>query len=133
MLELVPDHLKAKKMCKHVVHELPFLIKYVSDRYKTQQMCYKAIPRNGGILMFIPENYKDQGMYNKAVDDYRHTLKSVPDFCKLYRIAAKFGFKFHLVGRSRSRGDIFKEFDVYIIAIPSPAICKTQKYAASEE
>ena len=32
MLELVPDHLKTKKMCKSAVKKLLFLIKYVPDR-----------------------------------------------------------------------------------------------------
>ena len=31
MLEFVPDHLKIKKMCKHVVIKLPFLTKCVPD------------------------------------------------------------------------------------------------------
>ena len=29
MLRFVPDHLKTKKMCKHVVKKLPFVIEYV--------------------------------------------------------------------------------------------------------
>ena len=31
MLKLVPDHLKTKKMCKHAVKKLCFIIKYVLD------------------------------------------------------------------------------------------------------
>ena len=37
MLKFVPGHLKTKKMCKHAVKNLPFLIRYVPDKYKTQQ------------------------------------------------------------------------------------------------
>ena len=32
MLELVPNHLKTKKLCKHTVNKLPFLIKYFPDQ-----------------------------------------------------------------------------------------------------
>ena len=46
-LRLVPDHLKTKKMCNHVVEKLPFVIRYVPDRYKTQQMCDKPVLENG--------------------------------------------------------------------------------------
>ena len=31
MLKFVPDHLKTKKMCKHAVTKLPFLVRYVPD------------------------------------------------------------------------------------------------------
>ena len=48
MLKFVPDNLKTKKMCKHAVKKLPFLIRYVSDQYKIQQMCGKSILENGG-------------------------------------------------------------------------------------
>ena len=32
MLRFVPDHLKIKKMCKHAVKKLPFVLRYVPDR-----------------------------------------------------------------------------------------------------
>ena len=35
MLISVLDHLKTKKMCKHTVKRLPYLLRYVSDKYKT--------------------------------------------------------------------------------------------------
>ena len=35
---IVSDHHKIKKMCKHAVKKLPYLVRYVPDRYKTQQM-----------------------------------------------------------------------------------------------
>ena len=50
MLKFVPDHLKTKKMCKHAVKKLPYLLRYVPDWYKAQQMCDKAILENGGTL-----------------------------------------------------------------------------------
>ena len=31
-LKSVPDHLKTKKVCKHVVKKLPFLLRYVPDQ-----------------------------------------------------------------------------------------------------
>ena len=43
ILKLVPDHLKTKKMCKHAVRKLTFLIRYIPDQYKSQQMCNKAM------------------------------------------------------------------------------------------
>ena len=57
MIKFVPDHLKTKKMCKHAVKELPFLIRYVPDQYKTQQMCDKTVVKNGGTLKFVPNNH----------------------------------------------------------------------------
>ena len=38
MLKFVPDYLKTKKMCKHAVKKLPYLLRYVSYQCKTQQM-----------------------------------------------------------------------------------------------
>ena len=31
MLEFVLDHLKTKKLCKHAVKKLPYLLRYVHD------------------------------------------------------------------------------------------------------
>ena len=31
MLKFVPDHLKTKKMCKHAVKKLPYLLRHVPD------------------------------------------------------------------------------------------------------
>ena len=53
MLELVPNQLKTKKMCKHAVKKLSFLIKYVPDRYKTQQMSDKVIVTNLLIIILM--------------------------------------------------------------------------------
>ena len=60
------QNLKTKKMCKHPVKMLPFLIKYVPGRFKTQKMRYKVILKNGGMLMVFPDCYRDQNMWNKA-------------------------------------------------------------------
>ena len=35
MLKFVPDHIKTKKMCKHAVEKLYYLLRYVPDKYKT--------------------------------------------------------------------------------------------------
>ena len=48
MLKVVPDHLNTKKMCKHVIRKLPYLLRYVPNRYKTQRRSDKAILENGG-------------------------------------------------------------------------------------
>ena len=32
MLKFIPDHLKLKKMCKHAVKKLPYLLRYVTDQ-----------------------------------------------------------------------------------------------------
>ena len=41
MLKLVSDYLKTKKMCKHTVKKLPYLLRYVPDQYKTPQCVIK--------------------------------------------------------------------------------------------
>ena len=43
MLTFVPDHLKTKKMCKHAVKKLPFVIRYFPYQYKSQKMCDNII------------------------------------------------------------------------------------------
>ena len=35
MSKFVPDHLKTKKMCKHVVKKSLYLLRSVPDQYKT--------------------------------------------------------------------------------------------------
>ena len=50
MLRLSLDHLKTKKMCKHAIKNLPFIIKYVPDLNKTQRMCNKDILENSRML-----------------------------------------------------------------------------------
>ena len=35
MLRIFSDHVKTKRMSKHLVKKFPFAIEYVSDRYKT--------------------------------------------------------------------------------------------------
>ena len=50
ILKFVPDHLKTKKMCKHAVKKLLYLLIYVPERYKTQQICDKVILENGRTL-----------------------------------------------------------------------------------
>ena len=36
IIKFFPDHLKTKKICKHGVKKLPYLLRYVPDQYKTQ-------------------------------------------------------------------------------------------------
>ena len=50
MLKFVPDHLKTKKMCKHAVKKLLFVIRHIPDRYKT----------HGGTLKSVSNCYKNK-------------------------------------------------------------------------
>ena len=50
ILKFVPDQLKTKKMCKHAVKKLNFVIRYVLDQYKTQQVSDKESLENDGTL-----------------------------------------------------------------------------------
>ena len=84
MLKFVPDHLKTKKLCKHAVKKLLYLLRY--DQYNTQQMCDKFILENGGTLKSVPDCYKNQEMCNKAVDNYPHALEFVPECYKTQNI-----------------------------------------------
>ena len=59
MLEFATEHLKTKKMCKHAVKEIPYLLRYVPNQDNTQQMCDKAILVNGETLKCVPDCYKD--------------------------------------------------------------------------
>ena len=43
MLKFAPDHLKTKKMYKHAVKKLTYLLRYVPNQYETQQMYDEAI------------------------------------------------------------------------------------------
>ena len=72
-LKLVPDHFRAKKICKHTVKNLPFLIKCVPD----QQRCDKVIQENVGMLMFIPDYYKNKDMCNKSIGTARKATFSI--------------------------------------------------------
>ena len=56
MLWFISDHLTTKKICKHAVKKLPFVIRYVPDWYKTQENCEKAILESGGALKFVPNS-----------------------------------------------------------------------------
>ena len=89
MLKFVPDHLKAKKMCKHAAKKLPYLLRYVFDQYNTQQMCDKAIPENGGTLKYVPDCYKNQEMCNKATENYPHALDFAPECYKTQKMCGK--------------------------------------------
>ena len=80
MLKFVPEHLKTKKMCKHAVKKLPYLLRYVL--FQTQKMCHEAILENGGILKSVPYCYKNQEMCNNAVDNYPHALEFVRECYK---------------------------------------------------
>ena len=46
MLKFVLDNFETKKMCKHAIKKLPYLLRYVPDQCKTLE--------NGGTLKFVP-------------------------------------------------------------------------------
>ena len=50
MLKFALDFLKTKKICKHALEKIPFVIRYVFDRYESQQMCDKTVLENSGTL-----------------------------------------------------------------------------------
>ena len=43
MLKFASYYLKTKKMCKHTVKKLPYLLRYVPDQYKTRQWVIKLL------------------------------------------------------------------------------------------
>ena len=55
MLKCASKHLKTKKMSKHAVNKLPYLLRYVPHRYRTQQMREEAILESGGTLKSVPD------------------------------------------------------------------------------
>ena len=60
MLRLALDHLKTRKMSKHALKQLLFVMRYVPDDCKTQQVCDKVILGNGGMLESVFDRYKTQ-------------------------------------------------------------------------
>ena len=60
MLRFVPDNLKTKKMWKHIVKKLPFVIRYILDWYRTQEMCDKPVLENGGTLESVSDCNKNK-------------------------------------------------------------------------
>ena len=74
MLQKFPDHLKNKRMCKHAIKKLPYLLRYVPYQYKTYQICDKTILENAGRLKYVPDCYNNQEMCNRAVENYPHAL-----------------------------------------------------------
>ena len=43
MLKFVLDHLKTKRMCRHAVKKLPYLLRYVPDQYNINKCVIKLI------------------------------------------------------------------------------------------
>ena len=97
MLKPFSDHLKTKKMCKHVVTNLSSLIRCAPERYNTQQMCDKAILENGGTLKSVLDCHKNKKICNKAADNYPHALEFVPECYKTQKICQKAGVFLYLI------------------------------------
>ena len=89
MIKLFLIILKLKKMSKHGVGNLPYLLRHVPDQCKTQQMFDKAILKNSGTLKSVPDCYKDQGMCNKAIDNYPNALEFVSKCYKTQNMCDK--------------------------------------------
>ena len=89
MLKLIPDHFKTKKMCKHGVKKIHFVIRYAPDKYKIRHICDKTILRNCGTLDSVPDCYKNQQMCDKAVDNYYHALNFVCEWCMTHAMCDK--------------------------------------------
>ena len=103
--KIVLDHLKTKKMCKHAVKKLFYVIRYVSDQHKTEQTCDKVIIENAGTSKSVCDCYKNQEMSNKAVGNYPHTLEFVSE-------------------RYNSQKMCDKAFDTYLSTINSSSLKK---------
>ena len=89
LLKFVTDHLKTKKISKHAVKLLPYLLRYFPSQYRIQQMCDKPILENGEKLKFVPECYKNHKLCNKAIDNYTHALECVPKCYKTQKMCDK--------------------------------------------
>ena len=97
MLKLVSDHFKTKKMYKHAVKKLQFVVRYVPEWYNTQEMCdkhilgndrtkiknqkmcYKAVGNCVYALEFVSDCYKNQKMCNKVVNIYPSAIQFIPE------------------------------------------------------
>ena len=90
--------IKLKKICKHAVKLLPYLLRCVPDRYKTQK-CVKKLEtiENGETLVPVLDCCKNQKMCNKAVDNYLYVLEFVPECFMTQRMCDKAFTKCFLV------------------------------------
>ena len=57
MLIFISDHLKNKKIRKHAVRKLSFIMRANPDRYQAQEMCDKTVLEIGGTLNSVPDCY----------------------------------------------------------------------------
>ena len=93
IVKFVLDHLvkknHLKKMCKHTVKKLPYLLRYVPDQYKTRQMSDKAILEKSRTLTSVIDCYKNLEICNKRIDNYPHALEFVPEFYKTKKMCDK--------------------------------------------
>ena len=60
--------LKTKKMCKHAVKKLLFVIRHDPDRYQIQLMCEKDVIESGRTLWSVSDSFRNQQMCDKALD-----------------------------------------------------------------
>ena len=90
--------IKLKKICKHAVKLLPYLLRCVPDRYKTQK-CVKKLEtiENGEALVSVLDSCKNKKMCNKAVDNYPYVLEFVPECFMTQRMCDKAFTKCFLV------------------------------------
>ena len=133
-VRIFSDHLKTKKLYKHAVKKLIFLISYVLDQYKTQQMCDKAVLENSETLKSVPDCYKDQQLNGKAVDNYPHALELGPKLYKNWKICGKasdiYPFTIKFVPEFyKTHKHVIKQFtDVFVYLILFLINIKLKKY-----
>ena len=75
MLKFFPDHYKTKKISKHAVKKLPYILRYVPDEHKSFNMDDKVILERNGLLLSFPDCYKNKEICDKAVDKYLDVLE----------------------------------------------------------
>ena len=62
IIKFIHDHLKTKKMRKHAVKKLYYLLRYVSNRYMIQQMYNEAVLENAWMLEYVLDCEKNHEM-----------------------------------------------------------------------
>ena len=70
LLKFFAYYLKTKKMCKHAVNKLPYLLRYVPDQYKGQQMCDEAISEHE--TLFLTATKIKKGVIKQSIVTLMH-------------------------------------------------------------
>ena len=62
IIKFIHDHLKTKKMRKHAVKKLYYLLRYVPNQYMIQQMYNEAVLENAWMLEYVLDCEKNHEM-----------------------------------------------------------------------